>query len=322
MNDLSGRFRILSLDGGGIRGTYSASVLATLEEMTGQRIVDHFDLITGTSTGGIIALGLGMGLSAGEILHFYVSDGPRIFPSTGVFSRWGKRIRHAFRNKHPAEPLRAALEQVFGDCKLGEARCRLVITSYDAIRGDVNLFKTAHSPRFRQDDKRPVVEVALATAAAPTYLPMFKGSDGLRLIDGGVWANCPATVGLLEAIAVLGKRPDEIDILSIGTTSEPFSVPEGKTFGGLTAWAWDRTVLRLLMQAQEKAALAQANLITRHRMLRIDHTVVPGRFTLDNSGAIEEMKALGAQDARHHAPKVVEGFLCSPVEPFEPCHQL
>ena len=79
-----GRFRILSLDGGGIKGAFSAAALAVLEETTGHRCVDHFDLISGTSTGGIIAIGLGLGLSARAIADFYQEQGPIIFPNTSL----------------------------------------------------------------------------------------------------------------------------------------------------------------------------------------------------------------------------------------------
>src|SRR5688572_19194246 len=73
-------FRILSLDGGGIKGTFTSAVLAGLEEMTHKRIIDHFDLITGTSTGGIIAVALGLGVPAADLLQLYVKEGPAIFP--------------------------------------------------------------------------------------------------------------------------------------------------------------------------------------------------------------------------------------------------
>ena len=81
------KFRVLSLDGGGIKGTFTASVLAELEKMTGKRIADYFDLITGTSTGGLIAIALGLGIPAREVLDFYEKRGPEIFPSMGVQNR-------------------------------------------------------------------------------------------------------------------------------------------------------------------------------------------------------------------------------------------
>src|ERR1044071_2368991 len=128
------RFRILSLDGGGIKGTFTASVAANLEKLTGKRLVEYFDLITGTSTGGIIALGLGLGLSADEILSFYRNRGPQIFPTTGLH-RVMYGLRHVFSPKHSQKALQHSLEEVFKAQKLGESRCRLVIPSYNCTGG-------------------------------------------------------------------------------------------------------------------------------------------------------------------------------------------
>jgi uncharacterized protein len=126
-------FRILSLDGGGIKGAFTASVLATLEEDTGKSVVDHFDLIAGTSTGGILAIGLGLGLSAREICDFYASKGPEIFPSTSLIQRTSGFFRQLFGPKHSHSVLRSALEEVLGKRKFGESSCRLLIPTYDAI---------------------------------------------------------------------------------------------------------------------------------------------------------------------------------------------
>src|SRR6516162_8324692 len=92
-------FRILSLDGGGIMGAFAASALATFERATGRRIVEHFDLITGTSTGGIIAVGLAMGASAAEICSFYETQGPNIFPAGGGMGGWVRLLRNLTRPK-------------------------------------------------------------------------------------------------------------------------------------------------------------------------------------------------------------------------------
>ena len=105
-----GMFRILSLDGGGLMGAFSASVLATLERTTGRRLVDHFDLITGTSTGGIIAIGLGMGASAEQILRFYEEQGAAIFPPAKGVGGWLKTLRKLT----PAQVLTGGAPQ--GDC--------------------------------------------------------------------------------------------------------------------------------------------------------------------------------------------------------------
>lgn len=123
------RFQILALDGGGLRGIFSAAVLAGLEEDLGISIVDHFDLITGTSTGGIIALGLGLGLSPRQMVEFYVEAGPTVFRN-----RMGLRTARQFlRAKYAAGPLRSALTDVFGSRTFGESTKRLVIPSYNPI---------------------------------------------------------------------------------------------------------------------------------------------------------------------------------------------
>ncbi len=314
------RFRILSLDGGGIKGTFTASVLAELEAMTGKRLVEYFDLITGTSTGGIIAVALGSGIPAQDIMGFYRTKGPDIFPSTGLYRRARSVLRQCFQPKHSPHALRDAIHTVLGDRKLGESVCRLVIPSYDAVRGDVHLFKTAHHERFKQDYLLSAVDVAMATAAAPTYLPASTGENGLTHIDGGIWANCPATVGLVEAISVLEKNPKDIDILTIGTTTEPFHISKKRRKAGLVLW--NKGIIDLLMQAQVAAALAQAKVITGRKAMRIDITTKPGRFSMDDARQIDELRALGTAEARHCENEVNQRFLDIPAEPFLPCRCL
>ena len=154
-------FQILSLDGGGIKGLFSAAVLAALEEDMGISITDHFDLITGTSTGGIIAIGLAIGMKPREIVSFYVKDGPRIFSPS-----WWKRIRHLWSAKHANAPLRNALQNVLGDKRLGDCTKRLVVPSFNLDKNEVYLFKTPHHKRLKRDWRVPLWKVAMATTAA------------------------------------------------------------------------------------------------------------------------------------------------------------
>src|SRR5258706_1458788 len=107
----SKRFRILSLDGGGIKGAFTAAVLAEWEKRTGRVIADHFDLIAGTSTGGIIALALGLGLRAAEILEFYQKEGPKILPNITAQQQLSLNLRHLWEPKYSAAPLRTALKE-------------------------------------------------------------------------------------------------------------------------------------------------------------------------------------------------------------------
>src|SRR5579883_761883 len=157
-------FRILALDGGGIKGAYTASVLATWQQLTGKPIARHFDLITGTSTGGIIAIALGLGIAPERILQLYVERGRTIFPAS-----WRRRIWQWFWRKHSMEVLHREIRAVLGNKRFGESTSRLVIPAFGAQHGGVHLFKTPHHVEYRMDHRRLATTVALSTAAAPTY---------------------------------------------------------------------------------------------------------------------------------------------------------
>ena len=147
--------QVLALDGGGLRGIFTAATLAAWEEDFGTSIADHFDLIVGTSTGGVIALALGLGVSPAEILSIYVDHGDRIFPPARRTRRglW-RRLR---RPRYSAIDLRSVLQDCFGDQILGDSRVRLAIPSYDLAADHVHLFRTPHHPDLRRDWRVPVV---------------------------------------------------------------------------------------------------------------------------------------------------------------------
>ena len=156
--------RILTIDGGGIKGVFPAAFLTTLEQRLACPVADYFDLIAGTSTGGIIAIGLGLGLGAEEVLALYKDHGERIFPRRRLL-----RLLSLVRAKYDYQPLREALVTAFGDRRLGESRNRLLIPSLNLAAERVHIYKTSHHAKLVHDYKLPAVEVALATVAAPTY---------------------------------------------------------------------------------------------------------------------------------------------------------
>lgn len=181
----------------------------------------------------------------------------------------------------------------------------LVIPSFNAVQGEIHLFKTAHHPRFTRDYKELARAVALATSAAPTYFSVFSTDNGNRFVDGGVWANNPVAVAVNEAVGTLGCKPSALDVLSVGTTSEPFHVPGEKDHAGILGWLRGLTIVRLVAAAQDSGALGLALAITGHdRLHRVDPTIIPGRFPLDDSASIEELRALGEQAARHGQPTI------------------
>jgi len=230
-------FRILSLDGGGIVGAFGSSALATFERATGRRVVEHFDLITGTSTGGIIAVGLAMGASAEEINRFYETKGLKIFPKRSGVRAWLGRVRDVFRPRFSNAALRAAIQGVVGDRPLREAKSRLVIPSYDVNTGKVYLFKTPHHRAYTHHADLPAVDAALATSAAPTYFPAHTIPGRGTFIDGGLWANCPAMVGLVEALDFLEQSPEQVRMLSLSTISYPFRLYVPDQLRGQIGWA-------------------------------------------------------------------------------------
>ncbi len=297
-------FRILALDGGGIKGAFTASVLATLEESLGEPVGRHFDLIAGTSTGGILAVGLGMGLSPRDMLQFYRKRGPVIFPVTRFYGKRKRELRHWLRPKHSLDVLLNELKLAYypdgRERALRDSVCRLAIPAYDAISGACHTFRTPHHEMLKADGKTAAAEVALATAAAPTYFSAAKVQNMIAngtYLDGGVWANCPVMAGIVEAVCYLNVSLDRIDVLSIGTTDEPFTVKALAKAGKGRWWSGER-LIRLLMNAQIDSSVRHAQqLVGDPRFLRINVMTPPGLYMLDNAEEIESLIALGNKEA-------------------------
>lgn len=310
----SATFRVLSIDGGGIKGVFAAALLADFEDLHGQSVADSFDLIAGTSTGGIIALGLALGIPAAEILDFYERYGPLIF---GNPRGWLMRVQ---RTKYSSKPLRAALEGVFDDRRLGEARTRLVVPSLNPETGDVYVFKTSHHERFEHDYRERVVDVALATAAAPTFFPTHRLPAGTPLIDGGIWANNPMGVAAVEAVGVLGWPKEAVKLLGISCTDEAPTFGQSRR-AGVGYRAWSRHLIQAFMGAQSSAAVGTATLLLgKGNVHRISKTVGGRRYRLDSADAIRSLKGLGRAVAREEYPKVKAMFLSERADPFVPVH--
>lgn len=221
-------FKILSIDGGGIKGLYSASILASIESKTGKKITDHFDMICGTSTGGLIAIGLANSMSAQSLVDLYLTKGSLIFPTSNnnfvrSFQNSYKTIKQIFvSNKHCVQPLKRILEDLFKERTMKDSNNLLCIPSFNLTNGQPKVFKKAGiQTEFFVDDAISLVDVALATSAAPSYYPIHEHNNFLYT-DGGVWANNPSLCGLLEAIDYYvgeGKEFDDFSILSISSVT-------------------------------------------------------------------------------------------------------
>ena len=222
-------FRILALSGGGYRGLFTVNLLKRLEQQAERPIGECFDLIAGTSIGGLIAIGLALGKPAEEIEQVFLEKGEAIFPrrkpNTQIFSKWREYYGMLRKPKYDGVELRKAIESVVGiDTLIGDARTRLIIPAINMTKGSVQMFKTAHCRQFVVDKNRKAADVAMATSAAPFFFPLAQVGDAFYA-DGGLAANAPDLCAIHEATAFLEQQPKDIFLLSIGTTTTKFSLP-------------------------------------------------------------------------------------------------
>lgn len=240
-----GTVRILSIDGGGIRGVIPARVLANIEERAECRISELFDLIVGTSTGGILALGLTKPKTktkepykAAELLGLYKNEGRRIF-ARSVWHR-AAALGNLLDEKYSADGLEAVLEEYFEDAMLSQALTGVIVSAYE-LESRIPWFFKSRKARQGPAFDYPMKDVARATSAAPTYFEpariKTKDAPGYwTLVDGGVFANNPAMCGVAEALRH-GKGAKVI-VLSLGTGSLTRKLPyEAAQDWGLAGWA-------------------------------------------------------------------------------------
>jgi predicted acylesterase/phospholipase RssA len=246
---------ILALDGGGIRGIIPARVVEALEERTGMPACRLFDLVAGTSTGGILALGLtapredrrSPAYSAADLVRLYRTRGPEIFRR----SPW-----HSIRTlgglagpKYAAGPVERVLQESFRNARMSDALAPVLVTSYDTAAAAPFLFKSyrERSPAIAGTglpDDHLMWQAARATSAAPTYFPPFllegAGPRGRArsLVDGGVFANNPAMCALADAYRLFGGARCRYLVVSIGTGNDELRLSYARVKGrGLLRWA-------------------------------------------------------------------------------------
>ncbi|MBO6624078.1 MAG: patatin-like phospholipase family protein [Roseicyclus sp.] len=305
-------FRILSLSGGGYMGLYTAAVLAGLEEQCDEGLHKKFDLIAGTSIGGILALGISSGVSASKMLAAFRENGEKIFSSQPAPTGWLKPKlelrKNALGAKYSSDTLRATISDLVGkDVFIGDLKQRTVIPAVNLTKGSPQVFKTPHHSNFVRDWKIPVVDVALATSAAPTFFPAHK-IGGEMFADGGLYANSPDDIALHEAEHFLKQQRQDIYLLSIGTTTASFSF--SSTVGpnlGWVGWMDSQRLPSAMIGAQQK----NCDFMMRHRLgdryIRIDREQSAEQarhLALDvaTKAAIENLEGLAEASLREHLP--------------------
>ncbi len=312
--------RVLSLDGGGMRGTYTATYLdrvanafATRRGVKALDIGAAFDLIVGTSTGGIAACALASGIPLSEITELYVEHGPKTFSRPlpgGIFSTIGDIKKRPQALAEGTEALRKALESRFGKITLGEiyaARCiALAIPATEMGQHRAWVFKTPHlkDTTNRRDDHYTLVDVCLATTAAPIYRSMAvvdhpdNNAGGYNVfVDGGLWANSPVLVGLIDALD-MSEPGQEIQIFSLGTCPLPTGerIDKSAVHRGLPEWKFGGDAALLAIDAQLFAFDHMAKKLARH----VDRSCIVIRFPSEKIPA-SLIPYLGLDDTRDEA---------------------
>jgi uncharacterized protein len=297
--------RVLALDGGGIRGIIPATLLAELERRCGRRIGEMFDLIAGTSTGGILALGLTTPdpvdpaqprYSAQDLVDLYVDKGRVIFRS----SLWYRLVTlfGLFGSKYAVSGLDRTLRDYFGDARLKDAVTEVLITSYDLESRD-SWFLARHKALADAGSDFPVRDVARATSAAPTYFrpERLVLQPATAMVDGGVFANNPTMCAYVEAIKLHGHGDFLVVSLGTGQVKTPIHYLQARTWGLL---GWARQLISVFMDGVSDTVEHQAGWLLPEkngtpRYFRFQTELPPGMGSMDDTSPqrIEALKQAG-----------------------------
>jgi len=284
-------YHILSLDGGGVRGVLTAALLARLEQ-THPGFLANVDLFAGTSTGGILALGLAAGHMPEECCQLYEASGAKVFDD----SIWdnirdlGQLLGAQYSNKN----LKQGLIEQFGEMTLGDLPKHVLISSFDLDNeGSPRTWKPKffhNYPGPSSDASEKVVDVAIRTGSAPAYFPIYQG-----YIDGSIAANNPSMCAAAKAVNPTSGRQklEDIVLLSVGTGLLPNFIPEKDADWGLAQWA--PHLLGVVMDGNNGVPDYQCQQLLGACYHRLD-PILLRPIKLDNLKEVPALKAI-AQDA-------------------------
>ena len=272
---MSKKFRILCLDGGGIRGLYSAQMLKRMKKDCNIDFYNDFDLIVGTSTGSILAGSIVKQIDIEKVIALYVNEGKKIFKK-----RWLSRIG-LFASKYNPNPLKEQLKVIFENTTLGDIEKPLLINATDIGNSTQFVFKTTfNDQKDSNGNKKELVrdkgillsDAILASSSAPIFFPPHKVGNFL-LADGGLWANSPVLVALAEAKKIFKTEPNDVVVVSIGTGVEENDYHiNTKWWGFLTGWKREKLISMILnLQTKTNNSLLQF-LMPKENILRLTYT--------------------------------------------------
>ena len=302
-------FRILSIDGGGIRGVYPAHILRCIEERLKINLFDTFDMIAGTSTGSIIAAGLATGMKPADVIAMYKKHGAGIFQKK-KFHWPGRKLKSMlqpmFKSIYNAQYLGNVLKEVFQDKCLGEIQKPLLMPSTDIGNGCVHVLKSGYSKDFTRDNGVLVKDAVMASCAAPTYFDPYKLEHYL-LADGGLWANNPALAAVIDAQKRLGIKQDDIQVLTIGTghSKTMYGTNRHRRWGLVNGWK-NKDFINFILSLQSQSAMNYLNLQLRpDQIKRIDfESDLP--LPLDDVSKIGDLVTKADHDFTHESPALIQ----------------
>lgn len=293
-------YHVLALSGGGYRSLYTATVLAELETALGRPIASHFDLICGTSAGGMLALGLAAEIPADELKALFEHEGNRIFGNRRFLRQL---LGFWLTAKHDSAGLREVLTERFQDATIGDLKHRVLVPAVNYSTGRGQFFKTPHHPSFELDHRMKIVDVGLATAAAPVYFPLARNDRGV-FADGGLVGNAPGLFGLHEVNTFLApKQKALVRVLSIGTMTIGATV-RGNASLDRGFGKWRGGLFDLTISAQESSVDYMLRQLLADDYFQIDDKVTPDQSkdvkALDqvSIGATNTLKDRGSHAAQ------------------------
>ncbi|KAB2879876.1 patatin-like phospholipase family protein [bacterium] len=301
-------FKILSIDGGGIRGICPAIYLDHIQQSLDHPLYEYFDMIAGTSTGGVIGLAIALGVPIEHVIKVLREGSTRLFK---------KLSRGYLKPKYRTEALIAEIKLMIGETAiLHDARRRVCIPYVDLAEGRAKVYKTRHREDYVRDQNMPAWKVAASTAAAPVFFSPFEVDADRTNVDGGLWANNPSVAALTEALH-MGIPVEEVRILSIGTGTKGFQKIKPKWGYGLVGMY--NAMIDLSMQVQSESSNNIVKLICGEHYHRIQFQLSgPHSFTLDDVGSRQVLEACALEEAARSAAEVKKIFFSSLTEPFTP----
>lgn len=255
---------ILALSGGGYKGLFSAHVLSYLEKEFDCPIAKKFDLIAGTSIGGIIAIALALEIPTEKIEKLFIDKGNIIFKKRHFWSNG-----YLLNSKYNNTGLKDTLSDLFENKTIEDLKHKIIIPTVNYTEGKPQLFKTPHCAGLCKDKNTKLIDVAMATSAAPTYFPIYQSNLG-DFVDGGLVANHPGYFATIEAQKYLTHNLQDIHQLHIGTISQKFISPSSKRILKSSFFSWGAILISLIFSCQENTANFFLNYTLGNRYYSID----------------------------------------------------